>query len=77
MVVQILKNSDGTSNDIIAGNGRILSVHENCVVKYLYKKLYYIHDLFFLFPSDALYSGDPNTRHSNRGQLSVRYSDAL
>ena len=65
-----------TSKDIIAGNGSILSVHEYCVFKYLYKKLYYVHELFFLFPSDALYSGDLNTRHLNSGQLSVRYSDA-
>ena len=46
------------------------------MVKYLYKKLYYVRELFFIFPSDALYSGDPNTRHSNSRQLSVRYSDA-
>ena len=41
-----------TSNDIIAGNGKILSVHDYFVVKYLSKKLYYAHELFFLFPSD-------------------------
>ena len=44
-----------TSNDIIAGNGRILSVHEYCEVKYLSKNFYFsIHELFFLFPSCAV-----------------------
>ena len=43
-----------TSNDIIAGNGRILKVYMKIVWLYLSKKLCYVHELFFLFPSDAL-----------------------
>ena len=43
-----------TSNDIIPGNGRILKVYMNIVWLYLSKKLYYVHELFFLFPSDVL-----------------------
>ena len=27
-----------------------------------------VNEFFFIFPSNALYSGDPNTRHLNRGQ---------
>ena len=56
-----------TSNDIIAENGRILSVHEYSVAIFV-KKLYHVHELFFIFPSDALYSGDLNNRL-------VRYSN--
>ena len=43
----------------------------NIVWLYLSKKLYYVHELFFLFPSDALYCGDPNKTDSKNLQNSL------
>ena len=43
-------------------------VYMNIVWLYLSKILYHVHELFFLSPSDALYSGDKNNRL-------VRYSN--
>ena len=40
-----LVEHEKTSNDIIAGNGKILSVHKYCVVL-LVKKLYYDYKFF-------------------------------
>ena len=66
-----------TSNDIIAGNGRILKVYMNIVCLYLSKKLYYFHELFFIFPSDA-YSTTPAFQPLALGRgMAIRVGSAI
>ena len=66
-----------TSNDIIAGNGRILKVYMNIVCLYLSKKLYYVHELFFIFPSDA-YSTTPAFQPLALGRgMAIRVGSAI
>ena len=43
-----------TSNDIIAGNGRVLNFYLFIVWLYLFKKIYNVNNFFFFFPSDAM-----------------------
>ena len=46
-----------------------LQVHMNIVWFYLSKIFYYVYELFFLFPFDALYSVDLNNKHLNKGNI--------
>ena len=54
-----------TSNDIIAGNGSILSLHEYVFI-IMFKKINYVHEFFILFSFDASYCIiNQNLRYGN------------